>query len=123
MIALKLVPGLLNLQIYATVQRGFIQLAQLIQRQTSLSGRLDWRAGDLESINAGNTSFVQSFVSTITVLLDTLRQPDDSFQCFHDINISNSMMSDEIPANQTFSGVGLHDNVLTVCCPASSQCW
>ena len=67
MSALQLVSGLLNLQIYATVQRGFIQLAQLIQRQTSLSGRLDWRAGDLESINAGNTSFVQSFVSTITV--------------------------------------------------------
>ena len=37
-IALKLVPGLLNLQIYARVQRRLIQLAQLLYRHLCLGG-------------------------------------------------------------------------------------
>ena len=69
MIALKLVSGLLN---FANIRHSAktVHSAGAAYIQTSPSGRLEWR---LESINAGNTSFVQSFVSTII---------DDSFSMF-----------------------------------------
>ena len=75
-IALKLVPGLLNLQkyIYATVHRRFIQLAQLIYRHICLEG---W--------SGGYQCWKYILCSEFRVnnnMLDTVRERDDSFPMF-----------------------------------------
>ena len=90
------VPGLLNLQIYATVQRQFIQLAQLIYTDIYV-----WKVG----VETGDNHCWKY------ILCSEFRVNNNSL-CWTQYGevtrrlIPNvSMMSDRIPVNQTISGI------------------